>query len=65
VFFFFFFCGGPFWGDASGVTGFEKDVDEEDGEVLPPQPKKAPSFDAPGDFGSCVEFCWIWAAEFG
>jgi hypothetical protein len=30
----------------------EKVVVEEAGDVLPPQPKKDPSLEAPGDFGS-------------
>jgi len=34
----------------------EKEVEVEGGEVLPPQPKNAPSFDAPGDFGA---FCTV------
>jgi hypothetical protein len=29
-------------------------VVEEAGDVFPPQPKKLPSFNAPGDLGSCL-----------
>ena len=40
-------------GDGMGEKDFsEKDVEGEAGDVLPPQPKKDPSFEAPGDFGS-------------
>ena len=41
------------WGDGMGETDFsEKVVVEEAGDGLPPQPKKEPSLEAPGDFGS-------------
>ena len=38
----------------------EKVVVEEAGDVLPPQPKKDPSLEAPGDFGSAF---WMVVLE--
>jgi len=39
------------WGDGMGENSFSEKLDVEDaGDVLPPQPKKEPSFEAPGDF---------------
>jgi hypothetical protein len=39
-------------GDGIGEKDFsEKVVIDEAGDVLPPQPKKDPSLEAPGDFG--------------
>ncbi len=41
------------WGEGMGEIDFsEKVVVEDAGDVLPPQPKKDPSLEAPGDFGS-------------
>jgi hypothetical protein len=43
-------------GDCAGewALSSEKVVVDEAGEVLPPQPKKEPSFDVPGDLGSAL-----------
>jgi hypothetical protein len=41
------------WGEGMGEIDFsEKVVVEEAGDGAPPQPKKDPSLEAPGDFGS-------------
>jgi hypothetical protein len=44
---------GDEWGDGMGeMDCSEKVVVGEAGDRLPPQPKKDPSFEVPGDFGS-------------
>jgi hypothetical protein len=41
------------WGEGMGEIDFSENVVvDEAGDGLPPQPKKDPSFEAPGDFGS-------------
>jgi hypothetical protein len=43
-------------GDGRGENALSSEnvVVDEAGDVLPPQPKKDPSFDVPGDLGSCL-----------
>lgn len=43
-------------GDAGIGEMSENEVDVDGGEAVPPQPKNAPSFDAPGDLGA---FCTV------
>jgi hypothetical protein len=46
------------YGDGMGEYEFsEKVVVEETGDVVPPHPKKEPSFDVPGDLGR--GFCMV------
>jgi hypothetical protein len=52
-------------GDRAGEKVFssEKVVVDEAGDVLPPQPKKLPSLEAPGDFGiGLLAVIWFLAS---